>query len=233
MDTAYTRATTDEEREALAHKIARLRVDGVPWNGPGGIVDSMRLVSSATQGRALLRKHRLDAVSGGPVEILPSYDRYEINPATGKRRGDRAPRGLRSHTAGQSTPSPRTPVRLSPPPGPTERTTSATPPGGAKARSRATRASSGADPLIGLAQGIARETGRYVPTPNPDGPTTSAKLLFVLRDPGATPTSGANETGVLDPYLNRDPSAARMRAALGAASIDPNVCVWWNASPYH
>jgi hypothetical protein len=92
MDTAYIRATTDEEREALAHEIARLRVDGIPWDGPGGIVDSRRLVSSAGQGRALLRKYKLDARSGGPVEIWPSYDRYEINPATGRRKGYREPR---------------------------------------------------------------------------------------------------------------------------------------------
>lgn len=89
MDTEYTKATTDAEREALAREIAGLRVDGVPWNGPGGIVDSKRLVSSATQGRALLRKYKLDAAQGGPVEIRPSYDRYEINPATGRRKGHR------------------------------------------------------------------------------------------------------------------------------------------------
>jgi hypothetical protein len=92
MDTAYTRAKTDQEREALAHAIAQLRLDGVPWDGPGGIVDSRRLVSSAGQGRALLRKYKLDAQSGGPVEILPSYDRHEINPATGRRKGYREPK---------------------------------------------------------------------------------------------------------------------------------------------
>src|SRR5262245_40280045 len=69
-------ATTDPERERLARKIAELRVDGVPWDGPGGIVDSMRLVSSATQGRALLRKYKLDAEQGGPVEIKESYERH-------------------------------------------------------------------------------------------------------------------------------------------------------------
>lgn len=89
------------------------------------------------------------------------------------------------------------------------------------------------DALIDFALRIAAETGRRVPTPNPDGPTTRALALFVLRDPGATETSGANETGVLDPYLNRDPTAVRTQKALRHAEIDPGVCVWWNASPYH
>jgi hypothetical protein len=90
--TEYMKATTDEQREALAHRIAQLRIAGVPWDGPGGIVTSMRLVSSATQGRALLRKYKLDAKSGGPVEILESYDRFEINTATGRRKGWRPTR---------------------------------------------------------------------------------------------------------------------------------------------
>lgn len=55
----------------------------------------------------------------------------------------------------------------------------------------------------------------------------------MLRDPGATPTSGANETGVLDPFLNRDRTAIRTQRLLHTAGIDPHVCVWWNASPYH
>jgi hypothetical protein len=90
-----------------------------------------------------------------------------------------------------------------------------------------------ADPLISYARSIAAETGRYVPSPNPSGPTTRALALFVLRDPGATETSGANETGLLDPYTNRDPTSARQRRALEVAGIDPRVCVWWNAVPYH
>ena len=72
-----------------------------------------------------------------------------------------------------------------------------------------------------------------MPTPNPKGPTARALCLFVLRDPGATETSGANETGLLDPYLNRDPTSVRQQNALRKAKIDPSVCVWWNASPYH
>ena len=57
--------------------------------------------------------------------------------------------------------------------------------------------------------------------------------MFVLRDPGATAESGANETGFLDPFLNRDPTSARQRAALEKAGIDRGICVWWNASPFH
>ena len=90
-----------------------------------------------------------------------------------------------------------------------------------------------ANPLIDLARRIERETGRSVPSPNPEGPTTGALCLFVLRDPGANESSGANETGVLDPYVNRDPTSDRQRKALRVAGIDPGVCVWWNASPYH
>jgi hypothetical protein len=87
--TAYSKATTDGQREALAREIATLRIDDVPWDGPGGIVDSLHLVGSATQGRALLREYKLDVAQGGPVEIKPSYDRYEINPRTGRRKGSR------------------------------------------------------------------------------------------------------------------------------------------------
>jgi hypothetical protein len=87
MDTEYTRAHAEPEREALARKIADLRLAGVPWDGPGGIVDSKRLVSSATQGRVLLRRYKLDAAQGGPVEIKPTYDREEINPATARAIG--------------------------------------------------------------------------------------------------------------------------------------------------
>jgi hypothetical protein len=97
MSTEYMNATTDAEREALARRIARLRQDGAPWDGPGGIVDSMHLVSSATEGRALLRKYKLDAKSGGLVEIAESYDRFEINPRTGRRKG------YREKTAGKAS----------------------------------------------------------------------------------------------------------------------------------
>ena len=82
--------TEDDERE-LAHKIAQLRVENVPWDGSGGIV-ARGLVSSATKGRSLLRKYRLDAKSGGPVEIADSYDRFEIDPKTGLRKGYRPKR---------------------------------------------------------------------------------------------------------------------------------------------
>ena len=87
--------------------------------------------------------------------------------------------------------------------------------------------------LIGLACKIGIEVDRGVPTPNPDGPGTDALCLFVLRDPGATSTSGANETGILDPFVNRDPTSIRQRRHLAQAQIDPKVCLWWNASPYH
>lgn len=91
MATEYMQATTEEARRALANKIADLRQAGVPWDGPGGIV-ARRLVSSAPQGRKLLRHFRLDAEHGGPVEIMPSYDRSQINSKTGKPMGWRDPR---------------------------------------------------------------------------------------------------------------------------------------------
>lgn len=90
-----------------------------------------------------------------------------------------------------------------------------------------------ADPLIQLCRRIEKRSGQSIPTPNPAGPTTRAHVMFVLRDPGATAESGANETGFLDPYLNRDPTSARQRAALERAGIDRGICVWWNASPFH
>jgi hypothetical protein len=91
MATEYMQATTEEARRALANKIADLRQAGVRWDGPGGIV-ARGLVSGATQGRKLLRHFRLDAHHGGPVEILASYDRNQINPKTGKPMGWRDPR---------------------------------------------------------------------------------------------------------------------------------------------
>lgn len=90
-----------------------------------------------------------------------------------------------------------------------------------------------ADPLISLSRKLARRSGRPVPTVNPKGPGREALALFVLRDPGATPQSGAANTGVLDPFLNDDRTAVRTQRLLAAAQIDPAVCLWWNASPYH
>jgi hypothetical protein len=98
---------------------------------------------------------------------------------------------------------------------------------------RATGRGRHAEPLLRLARRIEADTGKSVPTPNPDGPGTRARCLFVLRDPGATSKSGANETGILDPFLNRDPTSGRQRRYLIEAGIDPGVCLWWNASPYH
>ena len=112
MSTEYLKAKGDSEREALAQRIARLRQDGVPWDGPGGIVDSLHSVSSATQGRALLRKYRLDAKSGGPVEILDSYDRFNSVPGLGRegdfarRKSGRASRQLRSDPSAALAESP-------------------------------------------------------------------------------------------------------------------------------
>jgi hypothetical protein len=90
------------------------------------------------------------------------------------------------------------------------------------------------DPVLNLMRTIRRRSGGATfPTPNQKGPLSHALALFVLTDPGATDTSGANETGVLDPFLNNDPSAKRTQKLLRDARIDPRVCVWWNASPYH
>jgi hypothetical protein len=65
------KARTDPARRDLAKKIARMRKDAVPWDGVGGIV-AQKLVSSATQGRFLLRKYGLVEQAGG---IGDSYDR--------------------------------------------------------------------------------------------------------------------------------------------------------------
>ncbi len=78
------------------------------------------------------------------------------------------------------------------------------------------------DPLLTLMRKIKTENaGRSFPIPNPKGPLSHALALFVLNDPGATEDSGANETGFLDPYLNRDRTAVKSRKLLEVAHIDP------------
>lgn len=61
---------TDNQRKQLAGKIARLKKQGVKWDGPGGICDQVG-IGSALQGRELLREYgnadmvRERSVSGG------------------------------------------------------------------------------------------------------------------------------------------------------------------------
>jgi hypothetical protein len=49
----------------------KLRIDGVPSEGPGGLVDSLRLVGSEPEGRALLRAYKLDAAQGAERAPMP------------------------------------------------------------------------------------------------------------------------------------------------------------------
>ena len=58
-----------------------------------GIVDALRLVFVSHTGARTTRRYKLDATSGGPVEIRDSYDRSEINRETGVRKGYRSRKG--------------------------------------------------------------------------------------------------------------------------------------------
>jgi hypothetical protein len=49
----------EEQREALAHTLARELTAGATWDGIGGL-NERGLIRSATEGRALLREYGLD-----------------------------------------------------------------------------------------------------------------------------------------------------------------------------
>lgn len=215
MTTEYMKAKTNAEREALARRIAKFRLEGAPWDGPGGIVDSMHLVSSATQGRALLRKYKLDAESGGPVEILESYDRFEINPGTGRRKGYRDKVAQRSpKPKGPDTSPAATGAPLSDEPRPLPRS------------ARAGDARHG--PIKQLVRRIRRERNAAVPDVDPQGPGVDAAVLIVLRDPGRL---GALATSYLS-VRNPDRTAANQRRLFAAADLPLEVCPFWNAVPW-
>jgi uracil-DNA glycosylase len=215
MSTEYMRATSEAEREALAHKIARLRLAGTPWDGPGGIVDSLRLVSSATQARALLRKYGLTTEHGGPVEIQASYDRFAINPKTRKRMGHREPKRVRaSESAGVGRPDA----------GSTGRS-----PGGERRASSLRRTSDARHaPISDLVRRIRRERAAAVPDVDPHGPGIDADVLVVLRDPGRL---GALTTNTLS-LQNPDATAANQRRLFAAARLPLEACLFWNAVPW-
>jgi hypothetical protein len=113
----------------------------------------MHLVSSATQGRALLREYSLDTKPGGPVEIKGSYDRYEINPRTGRRKGYRERKGRRQKERLRSDESSARSAERSPP--------TPAPSTGNQARHA---------PIKDLVSQIRRETNAAVPDVDPDGP---------------------------------------------------------------
>ena len=204
------RGRSDAEREALAHKIARLLEAGTPWDGPGGIVDSLRLVSSATQGRALLRKYRLDTEQGGPVEIRPSYDRYAINPRTGKRMGYRELR--RTRAGGSPDPARKQAVAIAQSP-------HAHRDGAGDARYA---------PIRDLVRRIRHERDAAVPDVCASGRGIDADVLVVLRDPGRL---GALKSNYLCVY-NADATAANQRRLLAAATLPLEACLFWNAVPW-
>ena len=192
MSTEYMRGRSVAEREALAHKIARLLEAGTPWDGPGGIVDSLRLVSSATQGRALLRKYRLDTEQGGSVEIRPSYDRNAINPRTGKRMGYAEAR--RTGASGSPDPAHEQADDIGHSPH-THRD------GAGDARYA---------PIRELVRRIRRERDADVPDVCASGRGIDGDVLVVLRDPGRL---GALKSNYLCVY-NADATAANQRRLL-------------------
>jgi hypothetical protein len=210
MSTEYMKGRSDAEREVLAHKIARLRDEGTPWDGAEGIVGSLRLVSSATQGRALLRKYRLDTEQGGPVEIRPSYDRYAINPQTGKRMGYREAR--RTRASGSPDPARKQAVAIGQSP-------HAHRDGAGDARYA---------PIRDLVRRIRRERDAAVPDVCASGRGIDADVLVVLRDPGRL---GALKSNYLCVY-NADATAANQRRLFAAAKLPLEACLFWNAVPW-
>jgi uracil-DNA glycosylase len=218
--TEYINATTDVQREALAHRIAQLRREGVPWDGPGGIVTSLRLVSSATQGRALLRRYKLDAKSGGPVEIHESYDRFEINLATGRRKGWR-------RQSGKRPPSSEHPPRT----GPETHTATkeaAQQPSALSQEAGSSRGDRRHAPIRQLVRRIRSAQNATVPDVDPSGPGVDAAVLVVLRDPGRL---GALETQHLS-LMNPDRTASNQRRLFKEANLRPEICLFWNAIPW-
>ena len=210
MSTEYMRGRSDAEREALAHKIARLLLAGTPWDGPGGIVDSLRLVSSATQGRALLRKYGLDTGHGGPVEIRRSYDRDAVNPRTGQRMGYREPRRRRASAA--SAPARTQTVAI----------------GESPHSHRDGVSDVRYAPIRDLVDRIRGERDAAVPDVCASGRGIEADVLVVLRDPGRLGALKSN-------YLcvdNADATAANQRRLLATAKLPLEACLFWNAVPW-
>lgn len=209
------RASSEAEREALAHKIAQLRLAGTPWDGPGGIVDSLRLVSSATQGRALLRKYGLTTEHGGTVEIQASYDRFAINPRTRRRMRHREPKRRRTSDSADA--------------GRPEAGSTGRSPAGER-RESSQRSSGGGwhAPIIDLVRRIRRERNAAVPDVDPHGPGIDADVLVVLRDPGRL---GALTTHTLS-LQNPDATAANQRRLFAAARLPLEACLFWNAVPW-
>ena len=166
--------------------------------------------ATATQGRALLRRCRLDTKQGGPVEIQPSYDRYAINPRTGQRMGYRQPRRTRASASPHPARAQAVAIGHSPH---THR--------------------DGADdvryaPIRDLVRRIRRERDAAVPDVCASGRGIDADVLLVLRDPGRL---GALKSNYLCVY-NADATAANKRRLLTAAKLPPEACLFWNAVPW-
>ena len=83
--------------------------------------------------------------------------------------------------------------------------------------------------ILELIERIRRETGRPVPTIDPDGPGADARVMVVLETPGQL---GAASTGVLSPLKNEDSTASIQRRYMSKAGLNPEVCLFWNAVPW-
>jgi hypothetical protein len=150
------------------------------------------------------------------VRILESYDRFEINPRTGRRKGYRDKVAKRPPKPKRPRPSPIgiEATRLPDDPRVPPRSASA-----ADARHA---------PIRQLVRRIRRDMNAAVPDVDPQGPGVDAAVLVVLRDPGRLGALATNYLSVRNP----DRTAANQRRLLAAADLPLEVCLFWNAVPW-
>jgi uracil-DNA glycosylase len=85
------------------------------------------------------------------------------------------------------------------------------------------------EPINKLVERIRRDTGARVPDVDPGGPGPMARLLLVLKTPGA---QGALLTGLLSPTKNEDATARNLRKFMDIADLEEDICLFWNAVPW-
>jgi hypothetical protein len=84
-------------------------------------------------------------------------------------------------------------------------------------------------PIDALVARIHTETGRRVPDVAEEGPGVDARLVVMLTEPtGWTP----EQTGVLSPRVNRDPTSTNQLELAADAGLQPEEILYWNAIPW-
>lgn len=101
MPTTSKTTAAEREQKVLATKIAKLRADGLPYDGENGICQMQGMPKTATKCRDLLRTHSLVAKAGG---IAKSYDRTDAF-----RAEESARRKARAEAASKPEPKKRAP----------------------------------------------------------------------------------------------------------------------------